>query len=49
MKHAYPQVRTVNKLSFIFKSVTKIRINNKPCRGIDLTNTIYARPRIGHV
>jgi hypothetical protein len=39
----------VNKLSLISKSVAEIQINNQPCRGINLTNTTYTRPRIGHV
>jgi hypothetical protein len=47
--HAFLRVGVVNKLSLIFESITEIRINNKPCRGINLTNTIYARLRTGHV
>jgi hypothetical protein len=39
----------VNKLSLISESVVEIRINNQPCRGINLTNTTYVCPWIGHV
>jgi hypothetical protein len=39
----------MNKLSLISGSVTEIQINNQPCRGINLTNTTYARLWIGHV
>jgi hypothetical protein len=42
-------VGVVNKLSLISKSVTEIRINNKPYRGINPTNTTYVRPQIDHV
>jgi hypothetical protein len=37
------------KLSLISDSVTEIRINNQPYRGINLINTTYARPRTDYV
>jgi hypothetical protein len=39
----------VNKLSLMFESGIDIRINNQPCRGINLTNMTYVRPRTCHV
>jgi hypothetical protein len=42
-------VGAVNKLSLISDSVTEIRINNQPYRGIQLTNMTWVHLRIGYV
>jgi hypothetical protein len=49
MKHAFLRVGTVNKLSLISKTIAEIRIKNQLCKGIYLTNMIYACPRTYHV
>jgi hypothetical protein len=49
MKHAFSLVGAVNKLSHISESVVEIRINKQPCRGVNLTNMIYAHSRTGDV
>jgi hypothetical protein len=42
-------VGAVDKLSLISESVVEIRINNHPCRGINLTNMTYVLPSTGHI
>jgi hypothetical protein len=49
MKHAFLRVGTVNKLSLISERATEIWINKQPYMGINLINTTYVCPWIGHI